>query len=229
MRSSITKHQLWTLSRVALAADAGLPANWVPLRQADLLLEIGLVETRRDSPRLFVTAEGLLILRRLRATPRGAQAAVMNVAPPYLAKSVAAEVRDIRVQAGLTQEALAALLGKNQTFVQSKENGYSSPDDTYVSAVREACRSARAAPAEIQVRSVRALRGYRLALRFSDGTRGTVDIAKRVAGKALAAVRDPSMFARAYVEHGVVSWPCGASISSETLRTMAFDALLAWG
>lgn len=51
---------------------------------------------------------------------------------------------------------------------------------------------------------------YRLLVKFVDGTTGEVDLSRIVlGGKAgiFAALRDPVLFAEAYVEYGAVMWP----------------------
>ena len=64
---------------------------------------------------------------------------------------------------------------------------------------------------------------YRLALGFSDGTSGTADMAEHVTRAPFLALRDVSMFAKAYLEHGVVSWPCDIDIAPEALYALAHD------
>lgn len=61
-----------------------------------------------------------------------------------------------------------------------------------------------------RVTEVSTLPGYCLLVRFVDGTTGEVDLSRLViSDKAgiFAALRDPGLFARAYVEYGVVMWP----------------------
>ena len=61
-----------------------------------------------------------------------------------------------------------------------------------------------------RVVEVRILPGYRLMVRFTDGTTGEVDLSRLVmSDKAgvFAVLRDPALFGRAYVEYGVVVWP----------------------
>lgn len=71
------------------------------------------------------------------------------------------------------------------------------------------------------VLSVRPLGGYRLRLRFDDGTEGDVDIARIIGEFAgmFARVRQPSYFAKVRVDRqlGTISWPNGADIAPETL------------
>ena len=61
-----------------------------------------------------------------------------------------------------------------------------------------------------RVADVEALPGFRLRVRFLDGTEGIVDMAGLIASPGagvFAALADAEVFARAYVEHGAVTWP----------------------
>ncbi|BBK29647.1 uncharacterized protein DUF2442 [Stella humosa] len=60
----------------------------------------------------------------------------------------------------------------------------------------------------------------RLRLRFSDGTSGEHDFAPMLAegGEMVEPLRDPAMFARAFVQMGTVSWPNGFDLDSIALR-----------
>ena len=52
--------------------------------------------------------------------------------------------------------------------------------------------------------------GYRLLVKFVDGTTGEVDLSRLVMSNnagIFAALRDPTLFAQAYVEYGAVMWP----------------------
>jgi hypothetical protein len=60
------------------------------------------------------------------------------------------------------------------------------------------------------VTEVHTLPGYHLVVKFVDGTEGEVDLSQLVlSNKAgvFAALRDPAVFAKAYVECGAVMWP----------------------
>jgi len=57
--------------------------------------------------------------------------------------------------------------------------------------------------------------GYRLAVTFVDGSKGVVDLSllvEREDAGLFTALREPSFFARAYLELGVVTWPNGADL-----------------
>ncbi|MDR0275741.1 MAG: DUF2442 domain-containing protein [Burkholderiaceae bacterium] len=61
-----------------------------------------------------------------------------------------------------------------------------------------------------RVASVEVLPGFRLRIRFVDGTEGMTDFAALIQSSGagvFAALADPSIFAQACVEHGAVTWP----------------------
>lgn len=60
------------------------------------------------------------------------------------------------------------------------------------------------------VTEIRVLPGHRFHVRFTDGTEGEVDVSRLVLAEdagVFVALRDPAVFAQAYIEHGVVTWP----------------------
>jgi Protein of unknown function (DUF2442) len=64
------------------------------------------------------------------------------------------------------------------------------------------------------------LDGYRLKLRFDDGTEGIVDVAQLVKFTGVfAPLRDRAVFAAVQVNHelGTVCWPCGADLDPDVL------------
>jgi len=71
-----------------------------------------------------------------------------------------------------------------------------------------------------RVVAVEALPGFRLFVRFVDGTEGTVDMAPLVhaadAG-VFAALADPERFAEAFVDLGAVTWPCGLDLAPDSM------------
>ena len=73
-------------------------------------------------------------LRLGRGAPAGAVDAVA-----YAGASLGRDLRTAREQAGLTQAALAAKLGKSQTLVSGAENGRIPVSDRYAAAVLKAC------------------------------------------------------------------------------------------
>ncbi|AXK81425.1 DUF2442 domain-containing protein [Pseudolabrys taiwanensis] len=64
------------------------------------------------------------------------------------------------------------------------------------------------------------LGGFRLRLRFSDGSEGVHDFAPMVAepGPVMEPLRDEQYFARVFLEFGAPTWPNGFDIAPEWLR-----------
>jgi hypothetical protein len=67
------------------------------------------------------------------------------------------------------------------------------------------------------------LGGYLIALKFADGTNGTVDFENYLDGPVFEPLRDEKFFSRFFIEAGTLAWPNGADIAPETLyeRTQA--------
>ena len=59
----------------------------------------------------------------------------------------------------------------------------------------------------VQVRSVTALSAYRLAVEFSDGTRGSADLSTHVRRPPFTALTSPDAFRDVRVAHGAIEWP----------------------
>ena len=62
---------------------------------------------------------------------------------------------------------------------------------------------------------------YRIRLVFNDGIEGTVDFAEWLDGSVFEPLREPTYFARFFIEGGTVAWPNGADIAPETLHAKA--------
>jgi hypothetical protein len=64
------------------------------------------------------------------------------------------------------------------------------------------------------------LGGFRLTVRFSDGSEGAHDFADMVAapGSLIEPLRDQTYFARVFLEFGAPTWPNGFDIAPEWLR-----------
>jgi len=62
--------------------------------------------------------------------------------------------------------------------------------------------------------------GYRLFVRFSDGSEGERDFADMVAesGPMVEPLRDPAFFARVFLDDAVLAWPNGFDIDSIALH-----------
>ena len=74
----------------------------------------------------------------------------------------------------------------------------------------------------IKVHTVDVLHGYRLALSFSDGTTGIVDLSALVKEDPMLALEEPAVFDEAIVEQGSVEWPNHQiGIATEALYAMA--------
>jgi hypothetical protein len=72
-----------------------------------------------------------------------------------------------------------------------------------------------------RVKSVEALDGYRLHVRFIDGVEGEVDMSEFVRAPdagVFAALADPDMFVQAYVELGAVTWPGELDLAPDAMH-----------
>ena len=63
---------------------------------------------------------------------------------------------------------------------------------------------------QLTVKSVRALAGYKLWLRFSTGEEKEVDISSLLNEPVFTALKDVSVFNSVYVDYGTVVWNNGA-------------------
>ena len=72
----------------------------------------------------------------------------------------------------------------------------------------------------VKVIKVEKLGGYRLRLRFSNGTEGERDFADIIAegGPMVDALKDVSLFDRAFIEFGTLTWPNGFDLDSIALH-----------
>jgi hypothetical protein len=71
------------------------------------------------------------------------------------------------------------------------------------------------------VEAVIALPGYRLAVRFFDGTSGIVDMKAMIEGEnagVFAALRDPALFNTVTIDIGTVTWPNGADLAPNAMH-----------
>jgi hypothetical protein len=72
-----------------------------------------------------------------------------------------------------------------------------------------------------RVEAVEALAGYRLKVRFRDGTEGVVDMSARVRSAnagVFAALADPARFAQVFVDYGVVTWPGEIDLAPDAMH-----------
>lgn len=78
----------------------------------------------------------------------------------------------------------------------------------------------------VDVLRVRALDGYRLWVRFTDGSEGVRDFSELIAkgGPMVEPLKTPDYFARAFVEMGAPTWPNGFDIDPINLYMELRDA-----
>jgi hypothetical protein len=62
---------------------------------------------------------------------------------------------------------------------------------------------------------------FRIRVIFNDGVDATLDFTDWLEGPVFAPLKEPSYFARFFVEGGTVAWPNGADIAPETLHVEA--------
>lgn len=72
----------------------------------------------------------------------------------------------------------------------------------------------------ISIAKIEKLDGYKLRLRFSDGSEGVHDFTTMVGetGPMIEPLRDEAYFARVFLEFGAPTWPNGYDIAPEWLR-----------
>jgi hypothetical protein len=72
----------------------------------------------------------------------------------------------------------------------------------------------------LQVTEARPTSGYRLWLRFNDGSEGEVDLSGELEGTVFEPLRDQALFAQVCVdpELHTIAWPNGADLAPEFLR-----------
>ncbi|MGB9365652.1 MAG: DUF2442 domain-containing protein [Xanthobacteraceae bacterium] len=72
----------------------------------------------------------------------------------------------------------------------------------------------------VDVVSVKPLGGYRLHVRFSNGSEGTHDFSAlvRERGSALEPLREEGYFTRVFLELGALTWPNGYDMCPDWLR-----------
>jgi hypothetical protein len=71
---------------------------------------------------------------------------------------------------------------------------------------------------------VNALPNYRLSVRFTDGTRGEVDLSQLIKSEnagVFAELKDPCLFTKVYLEYGVVMWPGEIDLAPDAM----YDAI----
>ncbi len=69
-----------------------------------------------------------------------------------------------------------------------------------------------------QIVEVLPLPGYRLAVTFSDGVSGEVDLSNRLFGPMFEPLKDQDFFSKASIdEFGAIFWPNNADLAPDTL------------
>ncbi len=69
-----------------------------------------------------------------------------------------------------------------------------------------------------RITRVQTLPNYRLEIEFDDGVHGVVDIADRLFGPVFEPLRDPLVFAQAFIDDfGALCWPNGADLAPDAL------------
>jgi hypothetical protein len=78
----------------------------------------------------------------------------------------------------------------------------------------------------IKVTRLEVVPPYKLAVEFSDGTRGVHDCAAIVAEGTgvIAPLRDPSFFRQAFLDHGAPTWPNSFDMDPEWLQREMVEA-----
>lgn len=78
----------------------------------------------------------------------------------------------------------------------------------------------------VDVLRLRALEGYRLWVRFTDGSEGVRDLTAIIAqgGPMVEPLKTPAYFARAFVEMGAPTWPNGFDLDPINLYMELRDA-----
>ncbi|MCX6140427.1 MAG: DUF2442 domain-containing protein [Candidatus Kapabacteria bacterium] len=73
-------------------------------------------------------------------------------------------------------------------------------------------------PVKWRVISVQTKSDRKLVVEFVDGTVGEIDLADFIYGSdagVFVALRDDDEFARAFIEYGAVTWPCGLDLAPD--------------
>ena len=65
------------------------------------------------------------------------------------------------------------------------------------------------------------LANYQIEVSFADGTAGVADLAPRLSqgpmGDGFDALRNEALFAKAYLEHGALTWPGGIDLAPDAM------------
>lgn len=76
----------------------------------------------------------------------------------------------------------------------------------------------------IRVIEAKYLEGYKIYLKFSDGTSGKVDLENEIYGKIFEPLKDLEYFKNFVLDTWTVCWPNGADLSPEFLYELALKS-----
>lgn len=72
----------------------------------------------------------------------------------------------------------------------------------------------------LHIEETKYLDGYRVWLKFSDGTKGAVDLENELDGPVFEPLKDPETFKQFTLEGHTLTWPNGADFAPEYLHTL---------
>ena len=73
----------------------------------------------------------------------------------------------------------------------------------------------------LHVTSVSYLDGYKLMVKFNNGTEGVVDLEAELYGEIFEPLRDKTLFKKVFVTSRTIEWPNGADFAPEFLFEIA--------
>ena len=73
----------------------------------------------------------------------------------------------------------------------------------------------------LHVTSVSYLDGYKLMVKFNNGTEGVVDLEEELYGEIFEPLRDKKLFQKVFVTSRTIEWPNGADFAPEFLFEIA--------
>ena len=72
----------------------------------------------------------------------------------------------------------------------------------------------------LHIEDAKHLDGYRVWVKFSDETEGTVDLENELDGPIFEPLKDPSIFKQFTLEGRTLTWPNGADFAPEYLHSL---------
>lgn len=73
----------------------------------------------------------------------------------------------------------------------------------------------------LHIEEANVLDGFRVWLKFSDGTDGTVDLTNELYGPIFEPLKDPEIFKQFTLKGHTLTWPNGADFAPEHLQALA--------